>query len=149
MIEHIPVENIHRFTAELQRVAMAGYIEAPSILYEAVRDIREHIWYVVCDSGIVHICRKRSVSGWQPFIDPLFYDLDFCSVVEKYADLFFTGMEWQDSLKVEIHEDVADLVALYPPGWAKKIVIEGIERAKHEEPLALRKNLINMFFLLF
>jgi hypothetical protein len=140
VIEHIPVESIRQFATELQRVALAGYIEAPSILYEAIRDIPEHIWYVVCESGVVHLCRKTSVSCWQPYFDPLFDDAGFRSVVERYADLFFTGIEWHGSFRTEIHEDVGELVAMYPHDWAKKIVAEGLEYARHTQQLAQRKD---------
>jgi hypothetical protein len=51
-------------------------------------------------------------------------------------------MEWHSSLKIEIHKDVSDLIAKYPPDWARRIVAEGIERARHAERLAQRKNLI-------
>lgn len=142
VIEHIPVENIHQFVAELQRVASSGYIEAPSILYEAMRDVPEHVWYVVCDSGVIHICKKKSVSQWHPFINPLFDDADFCTVIERYADLFFTGMEWHGDLKIEVHEDVSELIALYPTDWAKTIVTEGLEHLKQIKRSAQRKNRI-------
>jgi hypothetical protein len=142
VIEHIPAESIHRFVAELKRVALAGYIEAPCIMYEAIRDIPEHIWYVVCEPGVVHLCRKTSVSRWQPFLDPLFDDEGFRSVVERCADLFFTGIEWQGGLRIEIHKDIGELFAMYPPDWARRVVAEGIERAKYAQHLAKRKNLI-------
>lgn len=142
VIEHIPVESIHQFVGELQRVASSGYIEAPSILYEAIRDIPEHIWYVLCEPGVIHLAKKTSVSRWQPFINPLFDDVAFRSVVESYADLFFTGMEWQDSLKIQIHKDVEELMFIYPPDWARMIVADGMERTIQVSRWAQSKNAV-------
>lgn len=122
VIEHIAEDKIVEFTNELQRVGLSGYIETPSILYEAIRDVPEHIWYVVCADEVLHLCKKTVSSLWKPFLDPLFDDGDFCSVVEKHADLFFTGLEWTSKFKVEIHEDFSDLYSIYPEGWASGVV---------------------------
>jgi uncharacterized protein YbaR (Trm112 family) len=123
VIEHVSPESIKQFVAELQRVGRAGYIEAPSILYEAIRDIPEHVWYVVCRPGVVHLCRKTSASRWRPFLDPLFLDANFCAVMEEHAELFFTGIEWDSTgFRLEIHENLHELLSLYPDGWAQEVI---------------------------
>lgn len=134
VIEHIPPENIHQFVSELQRVALRGYVEAPSILYEAIRDTPEHFWYVVCERDTLHLCRKSSVSRWQPFFDPLFQDGDFCSAVERHADLFFTGEEWEGQINLSTHHDLREMFDLYPAGWARQIVSRNLMMAARSNP---------------
>jgi hypothetical protein len=118
VIEHIPPENIEQFIRELGRVAQAGYIEAPSIVYESIRDIPEHIWYVACEDSVLHLCRKKSANPLHTFLAPLFKDGSFRAVVENHAGIFFTGMEWRGSPTVKIHADCGELMELYPSGWA-------------------------------
>jgi uncharacterized protein YbaR (Trm112 family) len=142
VIEHIPENDIHKFVAEVQRVARSGYIEAPSIVYEAIRDIPEHVWNVVCEPGVIHLCKKNFVCCLQPFLAPLFDDEDFCAVVERHADLFFTGVEWQDSVEIEIHQGLDSLISLYPPNWAMRIIQDDLDQLRHAQYLARHKNLV-------
>jgi hypothetical protein len=142
VIEHIPLSDIDLFIKEMSRVALSGYIEAPSILYEAIRDIPEHIWYVVCKSGTIHLCQKTSASKWQPFLNPLFEDGDFRSALHKHADLFFTGFEWKNSVQFQIHHNVEELISLYPNNWAQQLVSQNLEQMSRAKKLVQKKELI-------
>jgi len=145
VIEHVPVASINEFIKEVNRVASAGYYEAPSILHEAIRDIPEHIWYVVCKSGVIHLCKKTSVSRWQPFLDPLFYDDDFGLLRNKYPELFYTGFEWQGSVQLQIHDNLDDLISLYPPEWARKLISYNLEQIKRAKKIGKNKELLKQF----
>jgi hypothetical protein len=147
VIEHIPEKNVQRFVNEMQRVSVRGYLEAPSILLEALHNTPEHVWYVACESGILHLCQKTYVSKWHPFLNlnPLFDDGDFRFVIEKHADLFFTGMEWQNSFEVRVHNDLEELVAMYPPNWALELVKKNLTLAEQAKERAKSKDRIKRY----
>jgi hypothetical protein len=88
----------------------------------------------------VHLCPKKSVSRWKPFLDPLFEDENFRIAVERHAEIFFTGMEWQTTFEVRIHNDLEELVAMYPSNWAAELVQKNLvlveqarERARNKD----------------
>jgi len=127
VIEHLSPTGAVELAAELYRVARAGYVEAPSIVYELVRDIPEHLLVVHCDAeGSIHVAPKPPRDVTQAFIDPLFYDPDFCWVVEKHNQLFFTGTEWTTEVSVISHRDWRDLLEFCSGEWAEATVQAGL-----------------------
>jgi SAM-dependent methyltransferase len=117
VIEHVPAPDAPRFVRELQRVARRGYIESPSIVYESMRNIPEHLWFVHLSDGVVHLAPRGRPESWTALTDVLFDDQCFRAVVENFAALFFVGMEWDSSLRLEIHENTDDILALVHDEW--------------------------------
>lgn len=115
VIEHIPKEDIEKFTHELKRVGIAGYIEAPGPLYETLRDIPEHLWFVVCADNTVHIApkRKKDIPPQKRLVNPMFYDPGFSPILSRHSDIWHTGMEWEGSFGLQIHESLDELWEFY------------------------------------
>ncbi len=139
VIEHIPLIQVRDVLAEVMRVGKAGYIEAPSVIYESIRDIREHCCFVHCKDSIIHLCPKGEVGGLIQWIEPLFGDPRFREVVAGHAELFFTGMEWRGSFEVKILDEVEELVAEWSLSDVALGISERIDEYLAERELALRK----------
>jgi uncharacterized protein YbaR (Trm112 family) len=133
VIEHVPAPDVFGFIQELQRVATRGYLEAPSIVYETLRDIPEHLWLVHLAEGTVHLTPRPEAEPWTRLTDPLFDDAGFRAVIERLADLFFVGMEWEKSLCIETHATLEELVAVVPNAWATEAIGVGNDRARTRE----------------
>lgn len=115
VIEHIPEAEIESFVREINRVGDAGYIEAPGPLYETLRDIPEHLWFVVCADNTVHIApkRKKDIPPQKQLINPMFYDPGFSPIHSSHSDIWHTGMEWSNSFDLQFHEFLNELWAFY------------------------------------
>jgi hypothetical protein len=133
VIEHIPSPDVFAFVGELQRVAPRGYLEAPSVVFEILRDIPEHVWLVHLADGRVHLAARGHPQSWTRLTDPLFEDAGFREVVERLADVFFVGMEWEESLSVTTYETVDELVGVVPAGWATDAMVMGDDRIRAHE----------------
>jgi hypothetical protein len=48
VLEHIPLEELHQFISELQRIATNGYIEFPSVFYELF-SLGSTSWFMIID----------------------------------------------------------------------------------------------------
>jgi len=114
VIEHIPAEDLPGAARELMRVARSGYIEAPSIVYEAIRQIDEHLWYVLCENDTVYLASKGDQRPQvASLLEPLFAEPDI-TIVDRRPEIFFTGIEWHDVFRLEIVSDLDTLLELYP-----------------------------------
>lgn len=115
VIEHIPEKDLLKFTDEIMRVGRAGYIEAPGPLYETLRDIPEHIFFVICQNNTIHLYlkQKKDIPFQQKLIDPMFYDPDFRPIFTRYADIWHTGMEWEGRFDIIFHKSLNELWDLY------------------------------------
>ena len=133
VIERVPTPDVFAFVRELQRVGARGYIEAPSIAYDVLRDVPEHVWLVHLADGTIHLAPRGGPEAWVRLHDPLFDDPGFRVVVERFADLFFVGMEWRKALGMVIHENVEDLVSIVPGGWASDAICLGNHRARERD----------------
>lgn len=133
VIEHVPLPDVLAFVHELQRVARRGYLEAPSIVYESMRRIPEHLWFVHLVAGGVHLAPRGHPEAWTAMSDPLFDDEVFGAVVGRFAEMFFVGMEWEKPLSIEMHDTVEELVVAVPDGWATGAIGMGNHRAHARE----------------
>jgi len=115
VIEHIPETELVQFAVEIMRVGKAGYIEAPGPLYETLRDIPEHIWFVVCADNTVHLSLKRpeDIPPQKRLINPMFYDPGFSPIISRHSDIWHTGMEWENSFSIKRHENLGELWGFY------------------------------------
>jgi len=80
-----------------------GNLEAPSIVYEILRDITERLWFVRLAEGTVHLTPRPEAQSCTRLTAPLLDDAGFGAVIERLVELFFVGMEWEKSLCVETH----------------------------------------------
>lgn len=118
VIEHIPKAEIESFVREINRVGNAGYIEAPGPLYETLRDIPEHLWFVVCAGNTVHLAPKRreDIPPQKRLINPMFYDSGFSPILSRHSDIWHTGMAWEDHFNLQFHESLNELWSFYDEG---------------------------------
>ena len=86
VIEHVPSPDIFAFVQEMQRVAPRGYVEAPSIVYERLRQIPEHLWFVHLDSGVIHLAAIGDPDSWSSLTEPLFGDVGFRGDLRRLAE---------------------------------------------------------------
>jgi SAM-dependent methyltransferase len=114
VVEHVPLLQARDVLAEVMRVGKAGYIEAPSLIYESIRDIPEHLWFVHCKGSTIYLCPKGEVRGPLRLLEPLFSDPRFLEVLAGQAELFYTGIEWTGSFEVKVLRDLEELIAEWP-----------------------------------
>lgn len=139
VLEHVP--DPAGFVAELQRVAEGGYIETPSLIYERMRAIPEHLWFVHLADGVVYLAPRSDPDAWTGLTDVLFDQPTFRRAVEALADVFFVGMEWQQSLRVVTCESLEELIARIPANWMQSAVDSSDARQlrlRREKPLIRR-----------
>lgn len=115
VIEHISEAEIESFVREINRVGNAGYIEAPGPLYETLRDIPEHLWFVVCAGNTVHLApkRKKDIPPQKRLVNPMFYDPGFSPILRRHSDIWHTGLEWKGSFGLQIHDLLYELWEFY------------------------------------
>lgn len=135
VIEHIPEAEMNRFVSEIVRVGQAGYIEAPGPLYETLRDIPEHLWFVVCAGNTVHLTPKRreDIPPQKQLVNPMFSDCDFSPIVKRHADIWHTGMEWENSFEIQIHENLSELWQFYDEQQLTETIKKRIALATEKE----------------
>jgi len=102
VLEH--VEDPETFFHEISRVGRAGYIEAPSVIWEYLHPTRTyHRWVVLEIDGELVVVHKPA-NGAQPLFGCLFETLNANSpeyrlFVRRYANLFYVRHRWRASLK--------------------------------------------------
>lgn len=105
VLEHIPWDEIPLFLSELERVALAGYIELPRWTYELINDVPEHMSTGDVRDGVLHIYKKNSSHRYNFFTSELLEkSANFRSYVEAEKDLFFCRLEWHGKIPVDLHE---------------------------------------------
>lgn len=113
VIEHVPATEMRNFLNELSRVALRGYIEFPSGLYELVNQQDVHRWYMTYDgNSIVALAKDRFSYPPVAFVlRAIFYangDM-FSPVFSAYRDIFFYGFEWEGNISIKEVETWQDL----------------------------------------
>ena len=146
VIEHIPTPEISYFLSELRRVAHAGYIEAPTVLFECLLDIPEHNWIVSCKNNVLHLCekRERDLSPLKRFIKPICKrDPDFWKYnISRYDDLWLTGMEWSNTFDYVIHDDIAEIISLYDNEMVETYVDMALLAKQNIEKMNIKAHLM-------
>lgn len=128
VLEH--VEGVNEFLSEIVRVGKAGYIEFPTIYYDYLNNIEEHLNMLFIYKNIIYWCKKSEtpIPDLQPFT-AFFRELQYKNYrfQKEINPLWHHGMEWSNNIlnvKVDnwkeltypIHElkDLVKPVKLYP-----------------------------------
>jgi hypothetical protein len=143
VIEHIPVEEIHDFIRELNRIGQAGYIEAPSILFEHMAEVPAHMWFVLCKDQCLYLA-PRTNTPYQRWLRPVLDSMGM--LIEDLNEIFFTGMEWHGQIHYQILDSGEELAQLMGPielaGLARHSILKSKEK-KLTEKNTNRKRFLN------
>ncbi|MBK7920617.1 MAG: methyltransferase domain-containing protein [Candidatus Promineifilaceae bacterium] len=106
ILEH--VESPDAFFTEIQRVAPAGYIETPTIIWEHLHPVRTyHHWLLVMLDDTIHMTPKpaemhTSVMGLT--MEEMGQNsLEYGLMIKAYKDLFYLRRQWQRPLTYQLH----------------------------------------------
>lgn len=112
VLEH--VEDVPKFLAEIFRVGKAGYLEFPTIYYDYVHNIEEHLNMLLFKEGKIFWCKKTetpiaSLSRFTDFFRELQHK-DFRYKQQHIVNaLWHQGFEWNgpvEPIKVEKWQDL-------------------------------------------
>ncbi|MDR3590930.1 MAG: methyltransferase domain-containing protein [Negativicutes bacterium] len=111
VLEH--VEDIEVFCGELTRVARRGYLEYPTVYYEYLYDIPEHVMLLFWHDGTLRYLPKAE-SGIKTFscITGFFFHTlqsGHDALIRSFMPAFFQGFEWSDGLALNRAKSVAEL----------------------------------------
>lgn len=111
VIEHVPDPAF--FLQELMRVAKKGYLEFPTIYYDYIYNIPEHLNYVAyIDDTLKYFSKADSPLSFFLPVHKLLYDslnaevFDVAHIFKKY---FFVGFEWFGNIPFARASSVAEL----------------------------------------
>ena len=114
VLEHIPVQDLHLFMSEIQRVASRDYLEFPSVFYELINYQDVHIWLMNYRNGIIYFLDKSLFRSnyIHKIYREMFYGLDtyMRKTFQKYKELYFCGFEWENEILYEVTADFDKLV---------------------------------------
>ncbi len=96
VLEH--VEDVDRFLSEIMRVGKKGYVEYPTIYYDYIYNIPEHITFLMRRNGVVNWIPKEE-TGINNFgiVNSFFHeslDKQFFDLVDTLKYYIFEGFEW-------------------------------------------------------
>ncbi len=107
VVEHL--DDPTAFFAEAQRVAAAGYVEAPSLILEYMHPGRRyHKWLLLVRDGVLHLAPKPrewcdAVAGTA--LEQLgFNSLEYGLLLRAYKDLFYVRYAWQGALRFQVYD---------------------------------------------
>lgn len=142
ILEHIP--NPAAFFKEIQRVAPAGYIETPSIVWEYLHPIRPyHHWLLTKQDNTLHLMPKPAALCHQPPATILeemgANSLEYGLLIKAYRDVFYVRHVWQRPLTYHIHP-----LPEHNQGavWTEELARSWVQnRPKSQQIVALARNL--------
>ena len=100
VLEH--VEDVDDFLKEIQRVAIKGYLEFPTIYYDYIYNFPEHKLFLLENEGVINWMTKEE-SGLNKFgsVQQFFYrtcELKYYDTIDDFKEYFFQGFEWFDEI---------------------------------------------------
>jgi SAM-dependent methyltransferase len=97
VLEHVP--DVELFLSEMTRVAQRGYIEFPTIYYDYLYNIPEHLQLLnVFENRIYHIPKHESALEQFKFLHGFFQNTlekGYHDIIDANKDVFFKGFEWE------------------------------------------------------
>ena len=143
VLEHL--EEPAAFFHEVSRVGRAGYIEAPSAVWEWMHPSRDyHKWYVLAIDGELLLMNKTQAQARSPF-GLLFESLnrnsaEYRLLIRRYADLFFVRHRWRDSVSFNVEPSDPARRAWFQEPWDAAKVAQYV--AHRSPPLQARDLLL-------
>jgi len=101
VVEH--VNNLQKFVSEVNRISGKGYYEFPTIYYDYIYNIPEHVNLLFYKDGLVNWMTKKQ-SGLLEFkkIQSFFYhtlNLSYFDYINSLKKYFFQGFEWEKNIE--------------------------------------------------
>ena len=111
VLEHI--EDIPAFILELQRVAPKGYLEFPTIYYDFIYNIPEHLTFLLFKNNIIWYMAKQE-SGLNHFLPvyTFFHETlgaGYDSLILDLKTYFFQGFEWFGKIEYQKADSLDDI----------------------------------------
>jgi len=111
VLEHI--EDIPAFISELQRIAPKGYIEFPTIYYDFIYNIPEHVTFLFFKNNLIWYMAKVEI-GLNRFLPvyTFFHETlgaGYDSLILDLKIYFFQGFEWFGKIECQKADSLDDL----------------------------------------
>ncbi len=120
ILEHL--DDPPAFFAEIQRVAGAGYIETPSLIWEYIHPVRKyHKWVLVKRDGVLHMAPKPH--DWYDAVvgttlEQLgFNSLEYGLLIRAYTDLFYVRYEWRGDIRFRVYDSIEHAPLFFYKPW--------------------------------
>ncbi len=102
VLEH--VEDVPAFLNEIMRVGKKGYLEFPTIYYEYLYNVEEHLNVLIYKNDIIFWCKKTEMPMIQ--LEPLtnfFRSTQFKGyrMQKEINDAWHAGFEWFDTIRFD------------------------------------------------
>jgi SAM-dependent methyltransferase len=115
VLEHVP--DIPFFLSEIFRVSKMGYFEFPTIYYDYIFNIPEHLNILKFSEKKIFYASKQELGfGHQAEVQKLFYLSMFQSygdaIIPLYKDYFFQGFEWHKPFKIENSKEITNYTCI-------------------------------------
>ena len=108
------VENLDQFIKEMTRVGKAGYIEYPTIYYDYMYNIEEHLTFIKYKNSTLHWMSKNKTHLAEfKVVQTLLHESlnqKHYVLVNALQSYFFEGFEWFDHIKTAQTSCLEDLV---------------------------------------
>src|ERR1035437_1494956 len=111
VLEH--VDDIDLFINEINRVSKRGYLEFPTIYYDFIYNIPEHINLVFYDGNVIKWMKKSDAdmtkfSKIQDFFLATSWK-GYKSLINDLKQFMFQGFEWENEIKIKQAFDLNSL----------------------------------------
>lgn len=112
VLEH--VDDVNVFLSEIVRVATKGYLEYPTIYYDYLYNINEHITLLMYKDNLVRWMPKKD-SGINQYngINEFFREtinVGYLDIIHVFKNYFFQGFEWQGTIRSEKVDDISKIL---------------------------------------
>ena len=110
VLEH--VENVEFFLSEVFRVAKKGYFEFPTIYYDYVFNIPNHLNFLIFRNNNLYFIKKNNsgIDKFKYIQNAFYFSLDKNYFFDDFNELFFQGFEWKTEFNVIKTDDFNDVV---------------------------------------
>lgn len=112
VVEH--VNDLDQFISEINRVGKSGYLEYPTIYYDYVYNIPEHVTFVKNRNSKIYWMNKdkTSLTEFQGIQNLFYYSLGqkYWGFVQDLRKYFVEGFEWFDKIESVETSDLKDLL---------------------------------------
>ena len=114
VLEH--VDDVEFFVQELCRVALAGYLEFPTIYYDYIYNIPKHttmLMYSEAEETIYYLPKHETGLDYARDIQEFFFRSTFkgyVSLIDELKDFMFQGFEWNGSIQIKKASSLNDLL---------------------------------------
>ncbi len=109
VLEHVP--NIEKFVSEINRVGKAGFFEVPSIYYEYLFNIPEHVNFIsLKNNSVIWMPKQNHITDYIQECAAFFFKsgTDLGGASSKFSKYFFLYMEWNGKVNLTLANTFAN-----------------------------------------